>query len=156
MLLVIESIVRNVKLFIGGPASPNASQSGYVPPCDLGKIIQDTRCSFPSFGGVMLWDASQAFGTCALLTGLCLLTRSAANERYDHSAKALLKNGGGTRFVYPACNAPAFVPGSTYVAGQRVAFDGYIWEAKCWAVSTPAFNATSEWSLVSACKSPQL
>ena len=99
----------------------------------------------------MLWDASQAFGTHILVRGIDRLTRSAANGRYDQSAKALLKDGGGTDFVYPDCDVPAFVSGSAYTVGQRVAFDGYIWEAKWWAASTPAATAGGEWSPVSAC-----
>ena len=52
---------RNVKVYIGAPADATAG-GGYVPLATLKNIAQTTRKSFPSFGGVMLWDASQAWG----------------------------------------------------------------------------------------------
>lgn len=48
-----------VKVFLGIPASSTAAGSGYEPPSTLDPII--TYCKqFSSFGGVMMWDASQA------------------------------------------------------------------------------------------------
>ncbi|KAJ7302413.1 glycoside hydrolase family 18 protein [Mycena albidolilacea] len=53
----------NVKIFIGAPASPTAANSGeYVSASNLGSIALATRAVFSNFGGVMLWDASQAYG----------------------------------------------------------------------------------------------
>ncbi|KAJ7205731.1 glycoside hydrolase family 18 protein [Mycena pura] len=51
----------NVKVFIGAPASPSAAGSGYVDAATLGSIALQTRAQFSSFGGIMLWDASQAY-----------------------------------------------------------------------------------------------
>jgi hypothetical protein len=50
------------KVYIGAPASSSAAGSGYVDIGTLKSIAVQMRQSFPSFGGVMLWDASQAFG----------------------------------------------------------------------------------------------
>lgn len=55
---------KNVKVYIGAPASPTAATSGYVDVATLGNIAVQTRAQFSSFGGIMLWDASQAFGSC--------------------------------------------------------------------------------------------
>ncbi|KAI0243692.1 Chitinase 2, partial [Massospora cicadina] len=54
-----KSYNPNVKLFLGVPASRIATYSGYV---GLGylNIIVSTLRSYPMFGGVMLWDASQS------------------------------------------------------------------------------------------------
>ena len=52
----------NVKVFIGAPASSTAANAGYVDAATLGSIVEQTRSQYSSFGGVMLWDASQAFG----------------------------------------------------------------------------------------------
>lgn len=52
----------NVKILIGAPASSSAAGGGYQPPNVLANIATITRNSFPSFGGIMLWDASQAYG----------------------------------------------------------------------------------------------
>ncbi|KAG6329348.1 hypothetical protein ID866_9742 [Astraeus odoratus] len=68
----------NVKVYIGAPASSTAAGSGYVSASTLATIIQQTQAQYSSFGGVMLWDASQAY----------------ANGRYDLAVKAALTSGG--------------------------------------------------------------
>ncbi|KAJ7347235.1 glycoside hydrolase superfamily [Mycena albidolilacea] len=51
----------HVKIFIGAPASITAANPGeYVDATTLGSIALATRAEYSSFGGVMLWDASQA------------------------------------------------------------------------------------------------
>lgn len=125
----------NVKVYIGAPASSTASGTGYVDPATLQSIATTMRKNFPSFGGVMLWDASQAY----------------ANSRYDLSIKNALTAAGGTGFTFPACTAAAYVPGSAYVANSQVSYGGYIWVAKWWTNATPANNANSDWSAISAC-----
>ena len=52
---------KNVKVFLGAPADSTAAGNGYVPVGTLGSIAQSTRSQYSSFGGVMLWDASQAY-----------------------------------------------------------------------------------------------
>ncbi|KAF7378475.1 Glycoside hydrolase family 18 protein [Mycena sanguinolenta] len=66
----------NVKLYIGAPASPTAANAGeYVSASTLGSIACASRALDPSrFGGVMLWDASQAY----------------VNGRFDMQIKNLL------------------------------------------------------------------
>ena len=51
----------NVKIYIGAPASSTAG-GGYVDAATLSNIALETRSQYSSFGGVMLWDASQAYG----------------------------------------------------------------------------------------------
>lgn len=52
----------NVKIYIGAPASSTAAGAGYVDASTLANIALETRSQYSSFGGVMLWDASQAYG----------------------------------------------------------------------------------------------
>ncbi|KAF9452543.1 carbohydrate-binding module family 5 protein [Macrolepiota fuliginosa MF-IS2] len=125
----------NVKVYIGAPASSSAAGGGYVSPDTLSNIAVQMRKSFPSFGGVMLWDASQAY----------------ANGRYDKTIKNALVAAGGTGFTFPACSAPAWVSGNAYNGGSQVSSGGYIWEAKWWSSSQPAQNPNGDWSAVSAC-----
>lgn len=54
---------KNVKVYIGAPASSTAAGSGFVDINTLSSIIQQTKSQFSSFGGVMFWDASQAYGS---------------------------------------------------------------------------------------------
>lgn len=53
---------KDVKIYIGAPASSTAAGSGYVDATTLGNIALETRQNYSSFGGIMLWDASQAHG----------------------------------------------------------------------------------------------
>ncbi|KAF5311764.1 hypothetical protein D9619_003380 [Psilocybe cf. subviscida] len=126
---------KNIKVYIGAPASSSAAGSGYVPISTLTSIAVQMRKSFPSFGGVMMWDASQAY----------------ANNRYDLATKNALSAAGGTGFTFPACSAPAFSAGTTYSGGAQVSYGGYIWQAKWSASVTPAGNVNNDWSAISAC-----
>lgn len=64
---------KDVKIYIGAYGGPGATGSGYVPLSTLTSIAVQMRTSFPSFGGVMLWDASQAYGKWTRF--ICGLTR---------------------------------------------------------------------------------
>ncbi|KAF9474305.1 class III chitinase [Pholiota conissans] len=125
----------NVKVYIGAPASSSAAGSGYVPIATLSNIAVQMRKSFPSFGGIMLWDASQAH----------------ANNRYDLAIKNALTAAGGTGFTFPSCSAPAYASGTNYAGGATVSFGGYIWQAKWSASSQPTNSPNSDWSAISAC-----
>ncbi|CAL1696369.1 unnamed protein product [Somion occarium] len=126
---------KDVKIYIGAPASSTAAGTGYQTIDTLTNIAVTMRKSFPSFGGVMMWDASQAF----------------ANSRYDLAVKNALSAAGGTGFTFPACSAPAFMSGTNYQGGSKVSFGGYIWQAKFFASSTPVNTPNGEWSAISAC-----
>ena len=87
------------------------------------------RNSFPSFGGVMLWDTSQAVGEhlcCLCLPYLDVLTLSQANNRFDAAIKNSMVEAGGTGFTFPACSEPEFQSGTSYTGGSRVSFGGYV------------------------------
>ncbi|KAG0340586.1 Chitinase 1 [Podila humilis] len=56
------SVNKNVKIYLGIPASQTAANAGYVPIERLSQIIDTVRCKYPTFGGVMMWDTSQAYG----------------------------------------------------------------------------------------------
>ena len=66
----------NVKVFVGVPASPTAAGSGYLPASQLKPII-DHVAQFSSFGGVMMWDASQAYANSGFLDGVAAALGSA-------------------------------------------------------------------------------
>ncbi|KAF5373590.1 hypothetical protein D9758_000802 [Tetrapyrgos nigripes] len=67
----------DVKIYIGAPAAPTAAGSGYVEPDKITSILKETQANFTSFGGAMLWDASQAQG----------------NDRYDQVVKSAMTGG---------------------------------------------------------------
>ena len=83
----------NVKVYIGAPASSSAAGSGYVPISSLTSIIQQTKAQYSSFGGVMLWDASQAYGerfSSLVPSKKCSLAFK-ANGRFDAAVKSALR-----------------------------------------------------------------
>lgn len=59
----------DVRVYIGVPASPDAAGSGYESVSDLQPII-DYAATFSSFGGVMMWDASQAYSNPGFISGV--------------------------------------------------------------------------------------
>lgn len=52
---------KDVKVIVGVPAFTTAASTGYIPASELAKVIEYTK-KFESFGGVMMWDATQAYG----------------------------------------------------------------------------------------------
>ncbi|KAF9246691.1 CAZyme family GH18 [Penicillium roqueforti] len=51
---------KDVKVIVGVPAFTSAASTGYIPASELAKVIEYTK-KFDSFGGVMMWDATQAY-----------------------------------------------------------------------------------------------
>ncbi|KAK3809941.1 MAG: glycoside hydrolase superfamily [Benniella sp.] len=56
------SVNKNVKIYLGIPASRTAANAGYVTTEKLAEIANGLRCKYSLFGGVMMWDTSQAYG----------------------------------------------------------------------------------------------
>ncbi|KAL5495977.1 CHT2_3 [Sanghuangporus vaninii] len=143
----------NVKVYIGAPASSTAAGSGFVDAGTLANIIQTTRAQFSSFGGVMMWDASQAY----------------ANSRYDVAAKNAMTGGTAapsSSTTRPASTTtPATSTASTsaptaggcagvtawsnsiaYTGGSQVTFNGHLWTAKWWSFDDTPGGAAGVWT----------
>ncbi|KAF9448612.1 carbohydrate-binding module family 5 protein [Macrolepiota fuliginosa MF-IS2] len=151
-----QSPNRNVKIYIGAPASSTAAGSGFVDINTLSSIALQTRSQFSSFGGVMLWDASQAV----------------ANNRYDLAIKNALSNGGGSGGTItqpPASTSTAGSPSTStpasgscagvaawsssvaYPGGSQVTFNGHLWTAKWWSQADAPGGAAQDWADNGAC-----
>ncbi|GLB43356.1 putative glycosyl hydrolase 18 family protein [Lyophyllum shimeji] len=154
------AINKNVKVYIGAPASSSAAGSGYVDAATLGNIAQQTRSQYSSFGGVMLWDASQAY----------------ANGRYDQAVKNAMGAGGGGTTTQPppptttqpppptstttttpppttssgsGVSCAGVAPWSSTVAyngGQQVTYNGHLWTAKWWSQADVPGGAAGDWT----------
>ncbi|KAF5377576.1 hypothetical protein D9615_005149 [Tricholomella constricta] len=72
-----QSPNRNIKVYLGAPGSSKAAGNGYVDIQTLSRIAKDAQDRYPSFGGVMLWDADVAY----------------MNNRYDRAIKDTLTGG---------------------------------------------------------------
>jgi len=69
---------KNVKVLLGVPGNTGAAGSGYVSASTLGAIVQYCK-QFGSFGGVMVWDASQIYANSGYLAAIySALTTSAS------------------------------------------------------------------------------
>lgn len=51
---------KDVKVLIGVPAGTTAASTGYISAAKLADVIEYSK-KFESFGGVMMWDATQAY-----------------------------------------------------------------------------------------------
>jgi chitinase len=71
----------DVKVFLGVPAGPTAAGAGYESASALTDVINYCK-AFSSFGGVMMWDASQAWANQGFLSGVAsALGRSSKKAR---------------------------------------------------------------------------
>ncbi|KAJ8072574.1 Chitinase 2 [Marasmius tenuissimus] len=128
-----QSPNKNVKIFIGAPASPTAAGSGYVDASTLGRLAQQTKAQYSSFGGVMLWDASQAYG----------------NNRFDVAIKNALT--GGTGGGGGGGGAPAWSSSVAYNGGAQVTYNGHLWTAKWWTQAETPGGSSGVWTDNGAC-----
>jgi len=161
---------KAVKIFIGAPASPSAAGSGYVDAATLGAIALATRAQFSSFGGIMLWDASQAY----------------ANGRFDKAVKSIITGGGSGTVTTTATKPPSTTPapptstpktsttpvGTTttitsgscagvaawvstiaYLGGSQVVSGGHLWQANWWSEADIPGGASGDWADLGACTS---
>ncbi|KAG5646105.1 hypothetical protein DXG03_004344 [Asterophora parasitica] len=151
---------KNVKVYIGAPASASAAGSGYVSGATLGKIAVETRAKYSSFGGIMLWDASQAYG----------------NNRYDKAIKSAIAVGGGGSpptptptppvdddesnvfydssiyaNAYPAFDWELRCASPQYVGGTRASYNGRLWTAKWWTQGDTPGGGVGVWADDGAC-----
>ncbi|KAF8074680.1 glycoside hydrolase [Lyophyllum atratum] len=154
------AINKNVKVYIGAPASSTAAGSGYVDAATLGNIAKQTRAQYSSFGGIMLWDASQAY----------------ANGRYDVAIKNAMGagTGGTTVTTPPPTTTPTSTPTTTkttttssgsggcagtaawnsgvaYVGGNQVTYGGHLWTAKWWTQADIPGGPAGVWTDNGAC-----
>jgi chitinase len=56
-----KSSNKDVKIYIGVPGAPEATDNGYVDIESLKKAALDAQEKYTSFGGVMLWDAYMSY-----------------------------------------------------------------------------------------------
>lgn len=78
---------KNVKVYIGVPANQGAAGSGYVPVSTLKNIINYVT-RFSSFGGIMMWDASQAYANDGFISGVAAALGGASTPDPSPSTSA--------------------------------------------------------------------
>ncbi|KAK8050456.1 hypothetical protein PG994_012186 [Apiospora phragmitis] len=83
----------DVKILLGVPASRAAASTGFVEPDLLRPIMEFCAASFPSFGGVMMWDMSHLFSSAGGLTGGGLASTAGSFLDDVHGALAMAASG---------------------------------------------------------------
>ncbi|KAB8221154.1 glycoside hydrolase superfamily [Aspergillus novoparasiticus] len=63
------SLNKDARVFLGVPGNQGAAGTGYQPISTVSEIIKYVK-QFSSFGGVMVWDASQVYANTGFLSGL--------------------------------------------------------------------------------------
>ncbi|KAK0480304.1 glycoside hydrolase family 18 protein [Armillaria novae-zelandiae] len=167
----------NVKVYIGAPASSTAAGSGYVDAATLANIATQTRNQYSSFGGVMFWDASQAYANNRIdaaiksaLTGGTVTTTSTTTKTSTTktttttstttppttttttttSATTTTTSSGGST----SCNGvAAWSSTTTYVGGNQVIYNGQLWTASWWTYNDTPGGAAGVWVSKGACAS---
>ena len=103
---------KDVKVYIGAPGATGAAGGGYVPIATLSSIAVKMRQSYPSFGGVMLWDASQAYGeNFCLFVALIMTWRGRVSPAFIRTLLAETELIVGPRVVFIRCSKWKIRPG---------------------------------------------
>ncbi|KAI9462565.1 glycoside hydrolase family 18 protein [Boletus coccyginus] len=162
----------DVKVYIGALAS-TAAGSGYVSTSTLGTIVSQTRSRYSSFGGVMLWDASQAYANGrydqAVKAALTRSTWPAPSESSSSSSAttssakaastaAVKKTTVATSNAVPTTSAGAGCAGISpwasnliYLGGDQVMYANQLWTAKWWTEESTPGGSDGVWTLVGPC-----
>ncbi|KAB8072338.1 glycoside hydrolase superfamily [Aspergillus leporis] len=73
------SLNKNAKVYLGIPGNTGAAGTGYQPLAVVTQIIQYVK-RFSSFGGVMIWDASQSYANSGFIPGIKAALASGASS----------------------------------------------------------------------------
>ncbi|TFY64120.1 hypothetical protein EVJ58_g2828 [Rhodofomes roseus] len=159
----------NVKVYIGAPASSTAAGSGYVDAATLGAIAQATRQQYSSFGGVMLWDASQAYANNrydaaikGYLTGSSVTTvtpSSTASTTAAPTTSSATTTSASTTSASTTTTASAgdcagvatWVANVAYTGGDQVVYNGQLWTANWWSYGDTPGGDSGDWAADGTC-----
>lgn len=119
----------NVKVLIGVPADTTAASTGYVPVDKLAEVIQYSK-KFESFGGVMMWDATQAEANDGFIQGVRKAlggTDSGSSSSSSNSASTTASAPSSTNSPNTSLssNGPASSSSSSSSSGSGSSFNGH-------------------------------
>ncbi|KAJ6513432.1 glycoside hydrolase [Mycena sanguinolenta] len=168
----------NVKVFVGAPASASAG-AGYADAATLGQIASATRASYSSFGGIMLWDASQAYANGRfdqqvknlIVTGSTTSTKTTTTTKSTTTTTTTSKTSTSTTSTTSktsttsttstttsvssgsCAGVAAWVSNVAYVGGSQVTYNGHLWQANWWSEADVPGGASGDWADLGACTS---
>lgn len=133
---------KDVKVFLGIPGGSTAAGSGYVPASTIASIVQYiVKKGYKSFGGVMVWDASEVYANDGFMTSIasCLGSSSNNNEGTNTNTKDIT--------LKPTTMTTVTTPALSSVAGSIT--------TTCTTVPAMETAASSEISSVSSSLAPE-
>ncbi|KAH9944983.1 glycoside hydrolase [Epithele typhae] len=176
------AISKDVKIYIGAAASSTAAGSGYA---DITTVINAAlaiRDQYSSFGGIMLWDASQAYannradkqikngirqsgngGTTSNpvtvpTTGTTTSTtvKTTTTTTTPHTTTTTTSTPVTTTTTASSGNCAgvaSWVANVAYNGGDQVVYAGHLWTAKWWSYGSTPGGAVGDWADDGACAS---
>ncbi|KAI0750081.1 glycoside hydrolase [Daedaleopsis nitida] len=166
---------KNVKIYIGALAAPSAGGTGYVDVTTLSNIALETRSHFSSFGGVMLWDASQAYNNGRIDMAIKNAIRQSGSAPTTTPPKTTPPTTTPPTTTPPTTTPPTTTPPTTtpptttppssggcagvaawsattaYNGGQKVTYNGHLWTAKWWTYGSTPGGSVGDWQDSGAC-----
>ncbi|KAK5652828.1 hypothetical protein OQA88_9494 [Cercophora sp. LCS_1] len=149
----------NVKVLVGIPGSPSAAGSGYVDAGVIADVIAFAR-SFPSFGGVMVWDMSQIKSNGGFLESVAaslgegtaeIFEATTSEKRWITSTRPMSNSGG-----VPSVSSTTTLPGFVGIETETEDYDGE-WVTSTvttWRDCSSAFDEPTEARTVTATTTP--
>lgn len=104
----------DAKLFLGVPGSSSAAGSGYTSASTVGQAANYLQETYDTFGGIMVWDASQAWAntdggeTFAAAIKSALLSDSAANSGSASTSIAVSTSAAASTSAAPSTSAATY------------------------------------------------
>ncbi|KAJ6110380.1 Class III chitinase [Penicillium sp. IBT 16267x] len=139
---------KNVKVMLGVPADTTAASSGYVPVSKLADVIEYSK-KFKSFGGVMMWDTTQAYANQGFIEGV----RKALSASGPNSGSSSSSNPASTTTSAPtstnspntsqSSNAPGSLSSSSSSSGSGSSPSGHDQPEPTTASTTSATEPTA-------------
>ncbi|ORE05826.1 chitinase 2 [Rhizopus microsporus var. microsporus] len=113
---------KNVKIMLTVPGSSTAAGSGYVPMSTLQTIVPSLSSKYSSYGGVSVWDASQAWNNGGFNSQLYSLVHSGGSTPPPSSSSATKTTtkttATSTKTTTTTAPTATSTPGSCPVANQ--------------------------------------
>jgi chitinase len=143
---------KNVKIYFTVPGAPSAAGSGYVPITTIQNIVPQLASQYPgTFGGVSVWDASQAWANGNFASQLYSLVKGSGGGTTSTKVTTTVSSSSSvpstsTKTTSSASPTSTSTPGSCPAAGQACSTEG---KYECTTGGAYAVCLYGKWSITS-------
>lgn len=96
---------KDVKVLVGVPGDTTGASTGYIPINKLNEVIEYSK-KFESFGGVMMWDATQAFNNKGYIDGVRKTLGEGSPKPHSDSGSSPSSSASSTASAPSSTNSP--------------------------------------------------